>query len=207
MVQIPLEMTEFVTLNHGNGGKLTHRLIEQVFVKLFGMSLPLTDSAIIARSDSALAYTTDSYVIDPIFFPGGNIGKLAVCGTINDLSVSGADPAYIAASFIIEEGFPLKDLEVIAESMAEEAVRAGVRIVAGDTKVVGKGKCDKIFITTSGIGILESGKEHIGTAVMVRSSDKLIINGPVGNHCSSRPWGPEEPILQHSCLIRLCLIE
>ena len=97
------------------------------------------------------------------FFPGGNIGKLAVCGTVNDLAVSGAEPRYIAASFIIEEGFPVSDLITIAESMAEEAVKAGVRIVTGDTKVVEKGKCDKLFITTSGIGILKPGMEHIST--------------------------------------------
>ena len=124
MVQIPVEMmTEFVTLNHGNGGRLTHNLIEQVFVKLFGMSLPLTDSAIIARTDSALAYTTDSYVIDPLFFPGGNIGKLAVCGTINDLAVSGARPVALSLSLIIEEGFAFDLLEKILDSIAKTAAQ------------------------------------------------------------------------------------
>ena len=175
-------MNEYITLNHGSGGKLTHALIDKVFVSQFGMSLPLTDSAIIKDPQFTLAYTTDSYVVDPLFFPGGNIGKLSVCGTVNDLSVSGADAAFIAASFIIEEGFPVKDLTLIAESMAVEAVIAGVRIVTGDTKVVEKGKCDKLFITTSGIGFLKPGRELISSGSLVKNSDKLIINGPMGNH-------------------------
>jgi hydrogenase expression/formation protein HypE len=175
-------MAEFVSINHGSGGKLSHALINRVFVDRFGMKLPLTDSAILAGRGSSIAFTTDSYVVDPLFFPGGNIGKLAVCGTINDLSVSGSFPEFISASFIIEEGFPMKDLALIAESMAEEAVKAGVKIVTGDTKVIEKGKCDKLFITTSGIGFLKSGLEYLSEANMVRPSDKLIINGPLGNH-------------------------
>jgi hydrogenase expression/formation protein HypE len=175
-------MNDFISLNQGSGGKLTHELIEQVFVSRFGMVKPLTDSAILKEKDFILAFTTDSYVVDPVFFPGGNIGKLAVCGTVNDLAVSGAEAMYLSASFIIEEGFPLKDLVVITESMAEEALRAGVRIVTGDTKVVEKGKCDKLFITTSGTGILKPERQHISTGKGVKPGDKLIINGPVGNH-------------------------
>jgi hydrogenase expression/formation protein HypE len=175
-------MNDFISLNHGSGGKLTHELIEKVFVKRFAITEPLTDSAILKESGFTLAFTTDSYVVDPIFFPGGNIGKLAICGTVNDLAVSGADPKYIAASFIIEEGFSINDLKVIAESMAEEAFKANVKIVTGDTKVVDKGKCDKLFITTSGIGILKHDMEHISTAGQIKTGDKLIINGPVGNH-------------------------
>jgi hydrogenase expression/formation protein HypE len=175
-------MNDFVSLNHGSGGKLTHELIEQVFVRRFGMTGPLTDSAILKRSGNTLAYTTDSYVVDPLFFPGGNIGKLAVCGTINDLAVSGAIPAYIAISVIIEEGFPIDQLIIIAETMAEEALRAGVRIVTGDTKVVEKGKCDKMFITTSGIGFLSQELEHISSGTKILPGDKLIVNGPLGNH-------------------------
>ncbi|MGC1390766.1 MAG: hydrogenase expression/formation protein HypE [Bacteroidales bacterium] len=175
-------MNDFISLNHGNGGKLTHELIEKVFGKRFAITEPLTDSAILKESGFTLAFTTDSYVIDPIFFPGGNIGKLAICGTVNDLAVSGADPKYIAASFIIEEGFSISDLKVIAESMAEEAFNANVKIVTGDTKVVDKGKCDKLFITTSGIGILKYDMEHISTAIQIKAGDKLIINGPLGNH-------------------------
>ena len=175
-------MNDIISLNHGSGGKLTNELIGKVFVKRFGMVEPLTDSAILRDSEFSLAFTIDSYVVDPLFFPGGNIGKLAVCGTVNDLAVSGAVPVYLAASFIIEEGFPVNDLVLIAESMAEEASKAGVKIVTGDTKVVDRGKCDKLFITTSGTGVLKPGMEHISTGIRVIPGDKLIINGPLGNH-------------------------
>lgn|SRR5450759_511450 len=175
-------MKEFISLNQGSGGKFTHELIEKVFIKRFGMTEPLTDSAIIKESGFNIAFTTDSYVVDPLFFPGGNIGKLAICGTVNDLAVSGAVPMYISASFIIEEGFQLNDLIEITESMAEEASKAGVKIVTGDTKVVGKGKCDKLFITTSGTGILKPDFVHISTGKGIKPGDKLIINGPLGNH-------------------------
>jgi hydrogenase expression/formation protein HypE len=175
-------MNEFITLNHGSGGRLTHELIEEVFVKKFTMSEPLTDSFIIKETGYTLAFTSDSYVVDPLFFPGGNIGKLAVCGTVNDLAVSGAEPQYISASFIIEEGFGMSDLVMIAETMGEEALKAGVKIVTGDTKVVGRGKCDKLFITTSGMGILKPGREHISSGNRIKPGDKLIINGSLGNH-------------------------
>jgi hydrogenase expression/formation protein HypE len=175
-------MNNFISLNHGSGGNLTTELIRNVFVTRFGMTEPLTDSAILRDSGYMRAFTTDSYVVDPLFFPGGNIGKLAVCGTVNDLAVSGAVPQYLAASFIIEEGFPVNDLVRIAESMAEEALKAGVKIVTGDTKVVDRGKCDKLFITTSGTGLLKPGMEHISTGGHVIPGDKLIINGPLGNH-------------------------
>jgi hydrogenase expression/formation protein HypE len=175
-------MSDFISLNQGSGGKLTNDLIHKMFVKRFSIAEPLTDSAILEESGFTLAFTTDSFVVDPLFFPGGNIGKLAICGTVNDLAVSGAIPKYISASFIIEEGFPVNQLVIVAESMAEEADYAGVKIVTGDTKVVGKGKCDKLFITTSGTGILEPGMEHISTGKMISPGDKLIINGPLGNH-------------------------
>lgn len=175
-------MNEFITLNHGSGGRQAHELIEELFVKNFKMTLPLTDSAVLKYDGFTLAFTTDSYVVDPLFFPGGNIGKLAVCGTVNDLSVSGAIPQYISASFIIEEGFPLRDLEEIVVAMAQEADRAGVRIVTGDTKVVGKGKCDRLFITTAGTGFLKPGFEHISTGKMICPGDKLIVNGTLGDH-------------------------
>jgi hydrogenase expression/formation protein HypE len=142
----------------------------------------LTDSAVLKENGLNLVFTTDSYVVDPIFFPGGDIGKLAVCGTVNDLAVSGAIPRYISASFIIEEGLTLNDLEAIAGSMSAEAKKADVKIVTGDTKVVEKGKCDKLFITTSGIGILRSDLEHISYGKRVKSGDKIIVNGPLGNH-------------------------
>ncbi len=175
-------MGEIITLNHGSGGKQAHELISNMFARKFGMPQPMTDSAVLREQGFTLAFTTDSYVVDPLFFPGGNIGKLAVCGTVNDLSVSGAVPKYISASFIIEEGFPLKDLETITGSMAEEAISAGVKIVTGDTKVVGKGKCDKIFITTAGTGLLKPELEHISTGEKIIPGDMLIVNGPLGNH-------------------------
>jgi hydrogenase expression/formation protein HypE len=175
-------MSEIITLNYGSGGKQAHELIVNLFVRKFGMPQPLTDSAVLMEQGCILAFTTDSYVVDPLFFPGGNIGKLALCGTVNDLSVSGAVPKYISASFIIEEGFLIKDLEEIAGSMAEEADRAGVKIVTGDTKVVGRGKCDKLFITTAGTGFIKPGFEHISTGKKIRPGDKIIVNGPLGDH-------------------------
>jgi hydrogenase expression/formation protein HypE len=175
-------MSDHISLNHGSGGKLTHKLITDIFVKRFETDLPLTDSAIIHEKNIILATTTDSYVVDPLFFPGGNIGKLAVCGTVNDLAVSGAVPCFISASFIIEEGLSFNDLERIVDSMAEEAEKAGVKIVAGDTKVVERGKCDKLFITTSGTGFLEPGMEHISTGKNIKEGDRIIVNGPVGDH-------------------------
>jgi hydrogenase expression/formation protein HypE len=175
-------MNEFITLDHGAGGRLTHELIEGLFARYFGMKGPLTDSEILVFSDGAVAFTTDSYVVDPVFFPGGNIGKLAVCGTVNDLAVSGAVPEYLSASFIIEEGLSVADLKTIVVSMAEEAEKAGVRIVTGDTKVVEKGKCDKLFINTSGTGTLSSDRMHIGKGISVKEGDRLIVNGSMGNH-------------------------
>jgi hydrogenase expression/formation protein HypE len=175
-------MKDRISLHHGSGGRQTHDLIKNVFVKKFGIPEPLTDSAILSRPGTTFVFTTDAYVVDPVFFPGGDIGKLSVCGTVNDLAVSGAKPEYIACSFIIEEGFPLDDLISVTDSMAEEALKAGVKIVAGDTKVVGQGKCDKLYITTSGTGILEKKRRHISTGEKVKAGDKLIINGSLGNH-------------------------
>ena len=175
-------MNNVITLGQGSGGRLTHRLIEEVFSKRFGMSEPLTDSALITAHGGMLAFTTDSYVVDPLFFPGGNIGKLAVCGTVNDLAVSGAVPGFLSAAFIIEEGLPVADLKKIVESMADEAAKAHVKIVTGDTKVVERGKCDKLFINTSGTGIIKPGYEHIGTGKRIKPGDKLIVNGSLGNH-------------------------
>lgn len=175
-------MSDVVSLNHGSGGSQMRNLIENIFAGKFGMSKPLTDSALLENEGYTMAFSTDSYVVDPLFFPGGNIGKLALCGTVNDLAVSGAIPLWISASFIIEEGFPLEDLERIADTMASEAIKAGVKIVTGDTKVVSKGKCDKLFITTAGVGIVKSGFEHISKGSMIKPGDKLIINGSLGNH-------------------------
>jgi hydrogenase expression/formation protein HypE len=183
MVQVQnSNMNGTISLSHGNGGKQAHDLIRSFFTCEFGMQDPLTDSAVLENKPGKLAFTTDAYVVDPIFFPGGNIGNLAVCGTVNDLAVSGADPLFISASFIIEEGFRMRLLKDIVTSMAEEAKNAGVKIVTGDTKVVGKGKCDGIFITTSGIGIFKDGRSDMGTGKRIAAGDILIINGPVGNH-------------------------
>jgi len=175
-------MSEKITLGHGSGGRQAQKLIRGHFAARFGMSGPMTDSAILSAPSGTLAFTTDSYVIDPLFFPGGNIGKLAVCGTVNDLAVSGSEPKYLSAAFIIEEGFGMEELDAIVTSMAEEAEAAGVRIVTGDTKVVEKGKCDRIFINTAGVGLLSSDLVHVSSASSVKDGDLLIINGSPGDH-------------------------
>ena len=173
-----------ILLNHGAGGKMTHDLISKLFFNYFNNEIlqNQTDSAILHVSTSDLAYTTDSYVVDPIFFPGGNIGKLAVCGTVNDLAVSGAKPVYLSCGFILEEGLLFSDLEMIVKTMAEEAMKANVKIVTGDTKVVDKGKCDKIFINTSGIGILQEKHKNISFGNNIQVGDKIIVNGTIGDH-------------------------
>jgi hydrogenase expression/formation protein HypE len=173
-----------ILLSHGNGGSVMQALITGLFVKHFGNRIldRQGDSAILPPLSSGMAFTTDSFVIDPVFFPGGDIGKLAVCGTVNDLSVSGADPLYISVSFILEEGLPMKDLETIVRSLATEARKAGVLVVTGDTKVVNKGKCDKIFINTSGIGRISKEKSMEGKTRGIRPGDQVIINGEIGDH-------------------------
>ncbi|MFH1878008.1 MAG: hydrogenase expression/formation protein HypE [Candidatus Omnitrophota bacterium] len=174
-----------ITIAHGSGGKLTHRLIKDVFYKHLGNDLLNEggDSAVAAVPRGRVAFTTDSFVIKPVFFPGGDIGKLSVCGTVNDLCVSGADPAYISCGFIIEEGFPARDLEEIARSMGCWAKRAGVKIIAGDTKVVEKGEADGVFINTAGIGFMR-GDRDLGMK-KIRPGDKIIINGNIGDHALS----------------------
>jgi len=168
-----------ILLGHGSGGKLMHELISRHFSPAFGIQ-GAGDSAVVNMPSRRLAYTTDSYVVTPLFFPGGNIGDLAVNGTVNDLAVSGAEPFYLTAGFVIEEGFPLADLKTIITSMSVAASQAGVRIVAGDTKVVNKGKADGIFINTSGIGVLPDGREP--SAAKITRGDKVIISGEIGNH-------------------------
>jgi hydrogenase expression/formation protein HypE len=178
------DMNEKIRLGHGSGGKLTHQLISDIFIKYFDnpVLMAQTDSAILLLENKNIAFTTDSYVVNPIFFPGGNIGKLAVCGTINDLAVSGATPLYLSCGFIIEEGLGISELEEIVKTMATEARNAGVIIVTGDTKVVDKGKADKIFINTSGIGILEEKYKTISFGSNIHVGDKIIINGYVADH-------------------------
>ena len=173
-----------ILLSHGNGGRMMHHLIENLFLKYFENPIlnEQTDAAILTVDSPEMAFTTDSFVIDPLFFPGGNIGKLAVCGTVNDLAVSGADPLYISVAFIIEEGFSMKELELIVRSLAEEAVKAQVIVVTGDTKVVNKGKCDKLFINTAGIGSVRKENRLVSKARNIQPGDLIIINGTIGDH-------------------------
>ena len=178
-------MNDTILLDHGSGGKLSHNLIEELFVRYFNNPTleAMGDSALLDPGSGKLAFTTDSYVVSPIFFfPGGNIGKLAVCGTVNDLAVSGAKPLYLSAGFIIEEGLSLEDLEKIVVTMAEEAQACGVTIVTGDTKVVEKGACDKIFINTAGIGFIEDRFSEISNGRDIRVGDKILINGCIADH-------------------------
>lgn len=176
-----------VSLAHGGGGKAMRDLIDDVFVSAFNNPAlaPLEDQARFDLADltslgDRLAFTTDSYVVDPLFFPGGDIGKLAVCGTVNDLAVGGAKPLYLTCAMIIEEGIEIDLLRRIAASMAAEAANAGVLIVTGDTKVVNKGACDKVFINTAGIGVISKGLE-LG-AGRAQPGDVIIVNGLLGDH-------------------------
>jgi hydrogenase expression/formation protein HypE len=175
-----------VTLAHGGGGSAMRELVDEVFVRAFGSgAAPLEDQARFALAGLAatgdrLAFTTDSFVVDPLFFPGGDIGKLAVCGTINDLAVGGARPVALSCAVIVEEGLPVDTLLAVAASMARTAAEAGVPIVTGDTKVVARGACDKLFVTTTGIGVVPAGLEvGIGRA---RPGDVILVNGLLGDH-------------------------
>lgn len=169
-----------IALSYGGGGALTHELITGLFIKAFKNQYleQLDDSAVIALKKGEYAMTTDSYVVDPIFFPGGDIGKMAVCGTLNDLASCGAEPLYITAGFILEEGLSYKILEKVVFSMAREARKANVKIVAGDTKVVPRGKADKLFVNTSGIGLVRKPLDF----KKIQPGDKILINGPVAQH-------------------------
>jgi hydrogenase expression/formation protein HypE len=173
-----MKTSKTISLSHGSGGRLTHDLVRDLMLKEFENQTlaPLADSAILEIEGVRIAFTTDSYTVDPIFFPGGNIGKLAVCGTINDLSVMGARPLYLSCSYIVEEGLDYAVLTEITTELARAAKSSGVQIVTGDTKVVQKGKGDKIFINTSGIGICEYEFKEIQTG------DKVLINGTIGDH-------------------------
>jgi hydrogenase expression/formation protein HypE len=173
-----------ILMGHGSGGIMTHELIEKLFVRYFDNPVLAQqgDSALLEMPGKNMAFTTDSFVVDPVFFPGGNIGKLAVAGTVNDLAVSGAVPRYLSVGFILEEGFPLSDLERIVKSMAEEAHGAGVSIATGDTKVVEKGKCDKIFINTSGVGEIKDKFLAISSGKKIKPGDKIIVNGGIAEH-------------------------
>ena len=173
-----------ILLNHGSGGRLTRQLIDDVFGKRFSNPLldARTDSSIVECGKSPIAFTTDSFVVKPRFFPGGDIGKLAVCGTVNDLAVSGAIPLALSAAFIIEEGFAIDELDRITASMAAAAAEANVAIVTGDTKTVNRNSADGLFITTAGIGTVDSRLCGIGTAAAVKPGDMIIVNGSMGDH-------------------------
>ncbi len=171
-----------ITLAHGAGGKATHNLIDAIFLEAFRNPEleQMSDAASLTVGDARLAFTTDSYVVSPLFFPGGNIGDLAVNGTVNDLAMAGARPLVISAGFILEEGFPTDDLRRIVASMAAAAQAAGVQIVTGDTKVVQRGKGDGCYINTAGIGVRERPIEL--NAANARPGDAILVSGPIGDH-------------------------
>jgi hydrogenase expression/formation protein HypE len=174
-------MEEKILLAHGSGGKLSQELLTNTLVGRLGNPLlnRMDDSAVFDLS-GRLAFTTDSYVVSPIFFPGGDIGKLAVCGTVNDLSMAGARPLYLSLSLILEEGFPISELEKIVLSIQKAIDEAGVKVVTGDTKVVNRGMADKIFVNTSGVGLVPDGVDISGSHA--RSGDKIILSGTIGDH-------------------------
>lgn len=174
---------DIITLAHGSGGGETNKLIEDIFIRYFNTKelKEQNDSAILNELNGKIAVTTDSFVVNPIFFKGGDIGKLSICGTVNDLAVSGATPLYITVGFIIEEGFQIDDLKKIVKSMAITAKEAKVKIVAGDTKVVEKGRGDKIYINTTGIGVIED-YGYILKGSNIEVGDKIILSGTIGEH-------------------------
>lgn len=174
-------MDKTVTLAHGAGGKQTSELIDQVFKAHFSNpDLTADDAAVLDIKEGKLAFTTDGFIVSPSEFPGGNIGKLSICGTVNDLSCMGAKPLYLSCAFVIEEGFPMDKLEKIASAMAKTAEEAGVKIVAGDTKVAGKGQVDGVFITTTGIGEIIKGVNTSG--FNAKPGDAIIVTGDIGRH-------------------------
>ncbi|MBX7246170.1 MAG: hydrogenase expression/formation protein HypE [Candidatus Sumerlaeaceae bacterium] len=179
---IPLDQYPHVTLAHGGGGRLMHQLIEKCFIGAFGALNPESrhDAALLPRLTGRLAFTTDSYVVHPLFFPGGDIGSMAVHGTVNDLAMAGARPLYLSTGFILEEGLPMETLWRVVQSMQSAAAEAGVRIVTGDTKVVDRGKGDGLFINTAGVGVIEH--DRIIAPVSVKPGDAILINGDLGRH-------------------------
>ena len=179
---LPLTDRKTIVLGHGSGGRLSAQLMRDLFLPAFDNEIlrKLDDQAVLTAGSERIAFTTDSFVVTPLFFPGGDIGQLAVNGTVNDLAMSGAQPLFLSAAFILEEGFPIDQLRLVTESMAKAARAAGVTIVTGDTKVVNKGSADKLFITTSGIGLLPSGTTI--SASLARAGDQIILSGTIGDH-------------------------
>lgn len=179
---LPITQHEQIVLGHGSGGKLTAQLIDRVFLPAFSNPVldRLDDQAVLEINGSRLAFTTDSFVVTPIFFPGGDIGRLAINGTVNDLAMGGARPLYLAAAFILEEGLATDDLRRVVDSMSAAAREAGVQLVTGDTKVVNRGKGDKVFISTTGIGVIERPVDI--SASRARPGDRVILSGFIGDH-------------------------
>jgi hydrogenase expression/formation protein HypE len=179
---LPIAQRKTVVLGHGSGGKLSAQLIREMFLPAFDNPLlnRLDDQAVLEAGSARIAFTTDSFVVTPLFFPGGDIGKLAVHGTVNDLAMSGATPLALSAAFILEEGFPMEELARIVASMAEAARAAGVPIATGDTKVVPRGKADGMFITTSGVGLVAAGVNI--SARLARPGDKILLSGTIADH-------------------------
>jgi hydrogenase expression/formation protein HypE len=174
-------MTDVVTLAHGAGGKQTSELIDQVFKKhLQNEYFTADDASVLPRPNGKIAMSTDGFIVSPQFFPGGNIGKLSICGTVNDLACMGAKPLYMTCAFQIEEGFPIDQLEEIVASMEKTAAEVGVKLVAGDTKVAGRGQVDHVFITTTGVGEILEGVDTSGA--YARPGDAIIVTGDVGRH-------------------------
>jgi len=174
--------SDVILLGHGSGGKLSHQLLDEVIIPALS-GIPQSDqndAAVLPQPEGRLAFTTDSYVVDPIIFPGGNIGDLAIHGTVNDLAMAGARPLYLSVGLILEEGLAITELQEVLAAMKKAAEKAGVRIVTGDTKVVPRGKGDKIFINTAGVGVIEHDLEIGGSSA--KTGDKVLINGPIGDH-------------------------
>ncbi len=179
---LPLTRHSRVQLAHGSGGRMMNELIRNLFLEAFDNPTlnQMEDCATLVVEGKRLTFSTDSYVVDPIFFPGGNIGELAVNGTVNDLSMAGARPLCLSVGFILEEGFPMQELNIIVDSMQAAARQAGVAIVTGDTKVVDKGKADKIFINTSGVGVIEH--EFVISPERIETGDCVLVSGTIGDH-------------------------
>ncbi|MBO6040930.1 MAG: hydrogenase expression/formation protein HypE [Oscillospiraceae bacterium] len=193
-------MNDIITLDYGSGGKKTAKLIEELILpKLDNPALRALGDGAVVPGGEELAFSTDSFVVDPLFFPGGNIGKLAVCGTVNDLSMCGAEPKYLSCALILEEGLELSVLEAVLQAMSEAAEKAGVRIVTGDTKVVEKGRGDKLYINTAGIGVM---RHPLPGLAAVQPGDAVLVSGTMGDHGTTvmlARSGMMEGTLQSDC--------